>query len=231
MMHTGTIRTGAPPIKPRVGKPACSSRVSIQSPANRLTGACAAISSSRWTSNSSIDSAGVNRGGKLVARGLASDETDADVPLKDRISPGNVVRLYSPDELDEAIEMFTDKVVVVQCKAKTCRPCMAFAKRYLRLADSYQDIAFFELYGDQNKESRKLMMTFGVKATPTFRIYLNGELQDTVVGINQKKVTKAILTPAGLWVEEEDEEGGEKSQPPAAKPKENESKESELVEK
>lgn len=58
------------------------------------------------------------------------------------------------------------------------------------------------------------MMEFGVKATPTFRLYLNGEHKDTVVGINQNKLEKAIKVVAGIVIEEEKEEEGKEKQVP-----------------
>lgn len=48
-------------------------------------------------------------------------------------------------------------------------------------------------------------MEFGVKATPTFRLYSNGEHQDTVVGINQNKLESAIRVVAGIEVVEEEQ--------------------------
>jgi len=69
---------------------------------------------------------------------------------------------------------------------------MAFRKKYVRLAAGFRDVIFLEVFGDDTSQLRKLMMEFNVKATPTFRIYKEGELMTTVVGINEKKVSGAL---------------------------------------
>lgn len=54
------------------------------------------------------------------------------------------------------------------------------------------------------------MLKFGVKATPTFRLYKSGELQDTIVGVNQDKIERAIRIVAGLEVDEDENTNSEK---------------------
>lgn len=124
--------------------------------------------------------------------GLGSVDVDTTEHIIQRLRPGEITRIVSPEELEEVLRARRDAVVILKCKAKHCRPCMAFRRKYVRLAAGFRDVVFLEVFGDDTSQLRKLMMEFNVKATPTFRIYKEGELMTTVVGINEKKVSGAL---------------------------------------
>lgn len=118
--------------------------------------------------------------------------TIEDVGVLDRIVRGKVNLITSPQELKEVLNEYKDTAVVLKCKAKSCRPCMAFRKPYVRLAESNPDALFLEILGDASAENRRLMIDYNVKATPTFRIYKENECVDKVVGINKEKLSSAV---------------------------------------
>lgn len=125
--------------------------------------------------------------------GLATDATPVgDVSVLDRLQSGKVTLINSPQELVEVVNEHKDKVVVLKCKAKSCRPCMAFRRPYVHLAEESPDVVFLEILGDASVENRRLMMDFNVKATPTFRIYKANKCVDKVVGINKEKLSNAV---------------------------------------
>lgn len=111
---------------------------------------------------------------------------------------GTVHRLYSPDELKEFLRAFDDRLVVMCCKAKGCRPCKAFERKYLRCADEYRDVVFLEMYGDESKETRKLMLALQVKSTPTFMLFKERASVHQHSGINEAKLRNAINMQLGL---------------------------------
>lgn len=118
--------------------------------------------------------------------------TIEDIGVLDRIVRGKVNLITSPQELKEVLNEYKDTAVVLKCKAKSCRPCMAFRKPYVRLAESNPDALFLEILGDASAENRRLMIDYNVKATPTFRIYKENECVDKVVGINKEKLSSAV---------------------------------------
>lgn len=122
---------------------------------------------------------------------VISDD-DTAVHVLERLKEGHITQVHSPEELDDVLRAKRDCVLVLKCKGKYCRPCMAFAKKYMQLAAVFSDVVFLVVVGDESPELRKLMVEFNVKATPTFRIYKMGDLVDTVVGINKTKLVNAI---------------------------------------
>jgi len=116
-----------------------------------------------------------------------------EIPVLDRVELGTVSRIFGREELETVLEEFRHHLVVLKCKAKYCRPCKVFAKKYLRFAEEFSDVLFLEIVGDENKQTRLMMMEFEVKATPTFRYYLDGECVTITVGIKEEKVRDAIL--------------------------------------
>ena len=54
------------------------------------------------------------------------------------------------------VRQHANKLVVLMCKAKCCRPCKMFARKYSKIADYYSDALFFDIYGDESKETRQV---------------------------------------------------------------------------
>lgn len=120
------------------------------------------------------------------------DNNEAALHVLERLEPGLITQISSPVELEDVLSGKRDSIVILKCKAKYCRPCMAFRKKYMRLAAEFNDAVFLDVVGDESPELRKMMMKFGVKATPTFRIYKAEDLVGTVIGINEEKLATAI---------------------------------------
>lgn len=79
--------------------------------------------------------------------------------------------IHSTAELDEVIASSKDRLVVLMCKAKSCKPCRLFMRKYRALAAYYRDSVFLEVYGDESPELRGLMKSESVRVTPTFILY------------------------------------------------------------
>ncbi|GAB4816320.1 hypothetical protein N2152v2_003366 [Parachlorella kessleri] len=103
-----------------------------------------------------------------------------------------VSTVHSPAELEAVVAANMDKLVVLMCKAKGCRPCKLFARKYARAADMYRDTVFLELFGDESKDTRALMVKMGIKVTPTFVLYRDGEKVHSHGGVNERNLHRAI---------------------------------------
>lgn len=123
----------------------------------------------------------------------ASGEAPPEAPYgPDAWTGGAVHRLHSSEELKDFLRAFTDKLVVMCCKAKGCRPCKAFERKYTRIAEQYADVVFLEIYGDENIDTRKLMISLEVKATPTFMLFKEKAPLHTHSGISEAKLRSAL---------------------------------------
>jgi thioredoxin-like negative regulator of GroEL len=69
-----------------------------------------------------------------------------------------------------------------------------FARKYSRIAEKVPEVVFLDVIGDENDNTRRMMIQQKVKATPTFQLYRGGELVDTVTGTNDKKLTREVVT-------------------------------------
>lgn len=106
--------------------------------------------------------------------------------------PGTVYSLTNPAEVDAALNDHKDKLVVIMCKASHCKPCKTFMTTYNRMAAQLQDSVLLDITGDSSPDTKKLMVDWGVKSTPTFRFYRNGSYVGFVTGAKPAKVIPAI---------------------------------------
>jgi thioredoxin 1 len=97
---------------------------------------------------------------------LAEDEYPT-MPLK-----------VSNDDFDTVIQRFP--VVVVDCWAPWCMPCLMVAPIVAELAKDYTGkIVFCKLNVDEN---RSIAMKYGIQSIPTLLVLQNGELVDQIIG-------------------------------------------------
>ncbi|EFC46720.1 predicted protein, partial [Naegleria gruberi] len=85
-----------------------------------------------------------------------------------------------------------DQLVVVDYKAVWCPPCQASKPLFHKLAASkqYENVKFLVVDVDEQGE---IAHQEGISAMPTFKIYRNGKLLDTMVGANLYGVESLII--------------------------------------
>jgi thioredoxin 1 len=130
----------------------------------------------------------------VSAAALAEPPADAAVAGQDEgdSSDSAVARINAPEELKEELGRHGSDLVVLMCKAHSCRPCKMFTRKFHRLAESYPDATFLEVYGDDTKELRKLMISMEIRVTPNFRLYRDGKLVHQLSGINETNLRNAL---------------------------------------
>ena len=84
------------------------------------------------------------------------------------------------------------KLVVFMAKAKGCRPCKQFQKKYETIAEHFSDSVFVTCIGDRNDSTRGLMRSLKVRATPTFMFFRGQEKVHEHSGINGQKMLDAL---------------------------------------
>jgi hypothetical protein len=68
-----------------------------------------------------------------------------------------------------------------------------FLRKYMRLAEKFPEVVCLDIYGDESPGTRKLMISWQVRVTPTFRLYRGAQVVDTLTGTNEKKLGRALL--------------------------------------
>ncbi|KAA6418097.1 MAG: thioredoxin [Trebouxia sp. A1-2] len=107
-------------------------------------------------------------------------------------APPSVSSLHSSQEFQDVIEQNPGSLIVLMCKAQGCRPCKMFGRKFQRLAEQFEDAIFLDIMGDETNDTRRLMMKLDVRATPTFFLYRDRRLGQTLTGINENNLRNAI---------------------------------------
>ncbi|KAK9838109.1 hypothetical protein WJX81_001734 [Elliptochloris bilobata] len=106
----------------------------------------------------------------------------------------DVTTVHSSAEFESVLSAHPDSLIILMCKAMACRPCKMFTRKFERLAASYPDVVFCEILGDENNDTRRLMMELQIKVTPTFKLYRGrteagaSECVHSLTGINEGSV-------------------------------------------
>ncbi|KAK9834626.1 hypothetical protein WJX74_006093 [Apatococcus lobatus] len=103
-----------------------------------------------------------------------------------------VLTMRSSDEFWDQIDANPDRLVVLMSKSYGCRPCKAFNKKFERVAGQNQDAVFLEIFGDENEDTRAMMIDMCVKVTPTFHMFKGGRLCHMHTGINEENLKNAV---------------------------------------
>lgn len=111
-------------------------------------------------------------------------------------SPGAVLAVHSAQELKRVLSVCSDTLVVLFCKARYCRSCKYFNKKFHRVAESTPDALFLELVCDESQESFELMEQLEVPALPHFVMYADGAMKTRLSSTSEETLVKAI-TNAG----------------------------------
>lgn len=108
-------------------------------------------------------------------------------------APGAVLEISGPDDYASLRAAHPDRLVVLMCKARSCRPCKAFTRKYAALAARFPEAALLEIYGDDSPASRQMMIAMGVRVTPTFRLSRGAHEVGVVAGTSEGKLRDGIV--------------------------------------
>ncbi len=101
---------------------------------------------------------------------------------------GKVVEL-SDSTFDEFVE--SNNVVLIDCWAAWCRPCLMLAPVVEELAQELAGkVGIAKLNVDENPG---ISMRFGITAIPTMLVFKDGVMKDPLVGVRPKEDIKNYL--------------------------------------
>jgi thioredoxin 1 len=81
--------------------------------------------------------------------------------------------------------------MVIDCYADWCGPCKIIAPKVVEFAKQYPAARFYKVNVDDVPD---VAQELGIRAMPTFKLFKDGEVFDTVVGAKEKDLEALIKT-------------------------------------
>ncbi|MCJ1293130.1 Cytoplasmic thioredoxin isoenzyme 2 [Xylographa carneopallida] len=79
--------------------------------------------------------------------------------------------------------------MVIDCFATWCGPCKVIAPKVVEFSNTYPDARFYKVDVDEVPD---VAQELSVRAMPTFVLFKDGEVAETVVGMNPTSLEAAI---------------------------------------
>jgi thioredoxin 1 len=98
------------------------------------------------------------------------------------INPGQVVHCHSEDEYFEILRLAGDALVVVDCFADWCAPCVYMSPIFEALAREKTNVIFVKVDVDQVPSIKSII---GVYAMPTFAFVKHGNKVGSFIGAKE----------------------------------------------
>lgn len=123
-----------------------------------------------------------------------SDKIDeGDVQTLDSLAEGEYPSMplrVSEDDFDKVVQRFP--VVVIDCWAPWCMPCLMVAPVVAELTKDYTGkIVFCKLNVDEN---RSIAVKYGIQSIPTLMVFQNGELVGLIIGAMPRRELESRIT-------------------------------------
>jgi thioredoxin 1 len=123
-----------------------------------------------------------------------SDKIDeGDVQTLDSLAEGEYPSMplrVSEDDFDKVVQRFP--VVVIDCWAPWCMPCLMVAPVVAELTKDYTGkIVFCKLNVDENGS---IAVKYGIQSIPTLMVFQNSELVNLIIGAMPRRELESRIT-------------------------------------
>ncbi len=120
-------------------------------------------------------------------------EAEEDAPSLNALKEGEVpsvpIKLTDAD-MDQALRRFP--LMVVDCWAPWCQPCLMVAPVIAELARDYTGkIVFGKLNVDENSETA---MKYGIRSIPALLVFQGGKIVDQIIGAQPRQSLEPQIT-------------------------------------
>nr|CAG4711254.1 unnamed protein product [Naegleria fowleri] len=134
-----------------------------------------------------IDAEDVDDVTKLLESLKISTDREQVKQAADKKRLGNVVKIHSMDEFNEALKH--DKLVVADFTASWCGPCQYISPIFAAMSTQYEDVKFLKIDVD---ECQDIALEYGIEAMPTFQFFKNGTKVDEVQGADPDSLEQLV---------------------------------------
>jgi len=114
------------------------------------------------------------------------NNANQDIPL---LVEGQVLHCHSEDSYRAALHAAGDRLVVVDCFASWCGPCIQMAPIFERFAGEFPDVVFIKMDMDQVPS---LKSELSVWALPTFVFFKHGKKVGSFMGANTTLLRRGL---------------------------------------
>lgn len=105
----------------------------------------------------------------------------------------NIWVLKRSREFNSLMELSKMKTVIIKYTASWCGPCRKINPKFIEFSNDYPDLQFAEI--DIDKFSKISNEQF-IKSIPTFLVYLDNDMIDSLTGSNIYELEKLIKSHA-----------------------------------
>jgi len=132
------------------------------------------------------------------------EEEAAPTPTKPKVEVyETTVETLEPNQtLAEIIESAEGKPLILDFQYDSCPPCQRIAPAFEQLMEDNPEAVFYKV---DIMEYRALLGELGVRALPTFKVWVNGELSNTIEGEAIEDLSQAIEDAKANYFETHDE--------------------------
>jgi thioredoxin 1 len=121
--------------------------------------------------------------------GGAEEDAPSLNTLKEGEVPSVPIKLTDAD-MDQALRRFP--LIVVDCWAPWCQPCLMVAPVIAELAGDYTGkIVFGKLNVDENSETA---MKYGIRSIPALLVFQGGKIVDLIIGAQPRQMLEPQIT-------------------------------------
>ena len=129
-----------------------------------------------------------------------------EIPIEYPVYPTTVETLPPETTLDDIFTSSEGKPVVLDFQYDACDPCQRIAPDFEALKDAHPEVTFRKV---NIYDHKKMLEELDVTLIPTFKIFVNGKEETTIVGEDLSDLTRAInetIEAHGTTDEEAEEE-------------------------
>jgi thioredoxin len=115
----------------------------------------------------------------------------AEMLLNQEKLPEEIIEIHSPEEFNNLLNSYPNKIIIIDFWAVWCGPCMFFAPIFKKLQSEYQkDFIFVKVNVDENNS---IAMRYGISGIPTTLLIKNKEIINKIVGAMDYERMKKVL--------------------------------------